>query len=164
MGPFITYEHIPNTIFDRVTLCWMLLYRVSLSLASFYCMSWRHCQWSSFRNAWKLSTKSHATNKNFQFHFFQEINLIFLNKFNHLSNSVQSKSLVEPGNSCCRGRLSTIDLLVLTSLNQLLFLLKMSLKVFITQPNLTRSSNVLSLSLQLMFLLADGDGSVPMTS
>jgi hypothetical protein len=84
--------------------------------------------------------------------------------FDHLSNSVQSKSLVEPGNSYCRGRLSTIDLLVLTSLIQLLFLLKMSLKVFIIQPNLTRSPTVLRLSLQLMFPHTDGEGFVPLTS
>ncbi len=45
-------------------------------------------------------------------------------------------------------RISTIDLLVLTSLDQLLFILKLYISIFTKQPILMRRSIVLSLPLQ----------------
>jgi hypothetical protein len=52
---------------------------------------------------------------------------------------------VNAGNSFCRGKLSTFDLLVLTSLDQLLFLLGILLIFFTKKDSLMRRSSVLSL-------------------
>jgi hypothetical protein len=49
------------------------------------------------------------------------------------------------------GSFSTVDLLVLVSLDQLLFILRMFVNLFTKQANLMRRSIVLSLSLQLVF-------------
>ncbi len=49
-----------------------------------------------------------------------------------------------------KGRINTVDLLVLTSLDQLLFLLKLYFSIF-KQPILMRRSTVLSLPLQEEF-------------
>ncbi len=51
-----------------------------------------------------------------------------------------------------QGRLSTVDLLVLTSLHQLLLMLKILFTFFTKQPTLIRRSTVLSLPPQLVFL------------
>ncbi len=58
--------------------------------------------------------------------------------------------MVKPGKSCLRGRLSTLDLLVLSSLDQLIFMLKIH-KFFVKQASLMRRSTVLSLPPQLAF-------------
>ncbi len=50
-----------------------------------------------------------------------------------------------------RGRLSTVDLLVLTSLDQLLFTLKILFTFLTKQATIMRKSTVLSLSPQLVF-------------
>ncbi len=51
----------------------------------------------------------------------------------------------------CRGRVTTVDPLVLTSLNLAIFILKL-LNTFVSkQTTLMRRSNVLSLPLQLVF-------------
>jgi hypothetical protein len=49
------------------------------------------------------------------------------------------------------GRLNTVDLLVLTSLDQLIFILKILFTCFTQQATLMRRSTVLSLPLQLVF-------------
>ncbi len=54
-------------------------------------------------------------------------------------------------NSYCRGRLSTVDLLVLTSSDQLTFMLKILFTCAAKQATLMRRSTVLSLPLQLVF-------------
>jgi hypothetical protein len=58
----------------------------------------------------------------------------------------------ETGKSYWGGRLSTVDLLVLTSLCQLVFILKILFSFFTKQATLMRSSTVLSLPLSLVFL------------
>ncbi len=63
----------------------------------------------------------------------------------------KSKTLLKPGKPYWRGRLSTVDLPVLTSLDQLLFVLKSLFTNFTKQAPLMRKSIVLSLSLQLLF-------------
>jgi hypothetical protein len=50
-----------------------------------------------------------------------------------------------------RGRLSTVDLLVLTSLDQLIFKLKILFAFVTKQATLMRRSTVLSLPLQIVF-------------
>ncbi len=50
-----------------------------------------------------------------------------------------------------RGRLCTIDLLVLTSLHQLLYMLKILIYLFTKHPTLMRRSTVLSPPPQLVF-------------
>jgi hypothetical protein len=55
------------------------------------------------------------------------------------------------GNSYCRERLSTVDLRVLTSLDQLLLILQTLFPFFKTSATLIRRSTVLSLSLLLVF-------------
>ncbi len=55
------------------------------------------------------------------------------------------------GKSYRRGRFCTVDLLALTSLDQLLFILKISFSFLVKQPILMRRSTVLSLSFQLVF-------------
>jgi hypothetical protein len=55
------------------------------------------------------------------------------------------------GNPYWRGGLSTVDLLVLTSLDQLLFLLKILFTLFTKQATLMRRSTVPSLPFQLGF-------------
>ncbi len=50
-----------------------------------------------------------------------------------------------------KGWISTVDLLELTSLDQLLFILKILLTFFTKQPTLMRRSTVLSLPIQLEF-------------
>jgi len=56
-----------------------------------------------------------------------------------------------PGKPYRRGRLSTVNLLVLTSLDQLIFKLKILFTFFTKQATLMRRSTVLSLPLQLVF-------------
>jgi hypothetical protein len=67
------------------------------------------------------------------------------------SFSYRKSILIEPGKPYWRGRLSTVDLLVLTSLNQLLFTFKIFFTLFTKQGNLTRRWTVLSFPLQLVF-------------
>jgi len=55
------------------------------------------------------------------------------------------------GNPYWRGRLGTIDLLVLTSLHQLIFIMKILFTLNTKRAILIRRSTVLSLSLQLVF-------------
>ena len=57
----------------------------------------------------------------------------------------------QPGKSNWRGRLSTVDLLVLTSLDQLLLTLKVLFTFFTKQPTIMRRSTVLKLPPQLVF-------------
>jgi hypothetical protein len=59
--------------------------------------------------------------------------------------------MVAPRNPYRRGQLSTVDLLVLTSLDQLLLILKTLLTFFTKQASLRRRSTLLSLPLQLVF-------------
>jgi len=59
------------------------------------------------------------------------------------------------GKSYWRGRLSTVDLLVLTSLDQLLFILKILLNSFTKQAILMRRSTVLSLTLSISWMETD---------
>ncbi len=54
-------------------------------------------------------------------------------------------------NMFVRGRLSTVDLLVLTVLDQLLFILKMLVTFLTKQATLMRRSTMLSLPSQLAF-------------
>ncbi len=54
----------------------------------------------------------------------------------------------EGGKLYRRGRISSVDLLVLTSLDQLLFILKLCISIFTKQPILMRRSTVLSILLQ----------------
>ena len=56
-----------------------------------------------------------------------------------------------PGKSYWRGRLSTVGLLVLTSLDEFLFVLKISFTFLAKQAGLMRRSTVLSLPPQLVF-------------
>ncbi len=56
------------------------------------------------------------------------------------------------GKSYRRGKLSTVDLLVLTSLGQLVFILKLLFSFVTKYAALMRRSTVLSLPLQLVFL------------
>ena len=56
-----------------------------------------------------------------------------------------------PGNPYRRGRISTVELLALTSLYQLLIKLKRNFSFLTKQPFLMRRSTVLSLSLHLFF-------------
>ncbi len=58
---------------------------------------------------------------------------------------------VKAGKSHWRGRLSTVDLLVLTSSNQLLLILKLLFTFFTKDATLMRRSTVLSLNPQLIF-------------
>ena len=59
--------------------------------------------------------------------------------------------LVIPGKPYWRGRLSTVDLLILTSLDQLIFILKVFIGILKKQVTLMRRSNVQSHPFQLMF-------------
>jgi hypothetical protein len=58
---------------------------------------------------------------------------------------------VNAGKSYRRGRLPTVDLLVLTSLKHLLFMIKILFRCLTKQATLLRRSTVLSLSPQLVF-------------
>jgi hypothetical protein len=62
-----------------------------------------------------------------------------------------NRLIVRAGKSYWRGRLSTVDLLVLTSLDHLLFKSKMLFTFFTKQANLMRRSTVSSLPPQLVF-------------
>ncbi len=59
--------------------------------------------------------------------------------------------LVETGNPYRRGQISTVDLLVLTSFDKLLYILKILFSYFTKQVTPIRRSTVLSLPLQLVF-------------
>jgi hypothetical protein len=59
--------------------------------------------------------------------------------------------MVKPGSPYCRGRLGTVDLLVLTSLDLLIYILTGLFAFVAKQRSLIRRSTVLSLSLQLVF-------------
>jgi hypothetical protein len=50
-----------------------------------------------------------------------------------------------------KGKLSTIDLLVLTSFNELVFILRILFTLFTKQATLMRRSTILNLPLQLVF-------------
>jgi hypothetical protein len=65
---------------------------------------------------------------------------------------VNSQKYALPGNFYRWGRASTVYLLELTSLDQLVFILKVLFFLFDKQATLIRRSNVLSLPLQLVFL------------
>jgi hypothetical protein len=64
---------------------------------------------------------------------------------------VRVRVCVWSGKSNWRGRFSTVDLLVLTSLDQSLFILKILFTFFTKQATLIRRSTVPSLSPQLVF-------------
>jgi hypothetical protein len=59
------------------------------------------------------------------------------------------RRLISPANPNRRGRVSTVDLLVLTSSDQLLLILKMYFSFFTKQPILIRRSTVLNLPDQI---------------
>jgi hypothetical protein len=59
---------------------------------------------------------------------------------------------VEPGKYYWRGSLSTVDLLVQTSLDQVLSILKILFSYITKEATLVRKSIVLSLPFQLVFL------------
>jgi hypothetical protein len=67
------------------------------------------------------------------------------------NNNSRKSFKVEAGDPYCRGRLSMVDLLVLTSLDQLIFVLKILFTLVSKQATLMRRSAVLSLPLQLVF-------------
>ncbi len=74
----------------------------------------------------------------------------------HSTNRIISFGIVlhrwsRPGNPYWRGRLSTVDLLALTSLDQQLFTLRILFTFFTNQATSTRRSTVLSLFPQLVF-------------
>jgi hypothetical protein len=56
---------------------------------------------------------------------------------------------LKPGNTIWRGRLSTVDLLVLTSLDELLFILKILLTFVTKHATLMRRSTVLNLPVRV---------------
>jgi hypothetical protein len=58
---------------------------------------------------------------------------------------------LKAGKTYCGGRLSTVDLLVLTSLDLLVFILKILFSFFTKQATLMTRSTVLSLPPQLVF-------------
>ncbi len=62
-----------------------------------------------------------------------------------------NRLIVRAGKSYWRGRLSTVDLIVLTSLDQLLFKLKILWTFFTKQANIMRRSTVSSLPPHLVF-------------
>jgi hypothetical protein len=62
-----------------------------------------------------------------------------------------AESSTQPGKSYRKGRLSTFDLLVLTSLDQLLFISKILFTLISKQATFIRRSTVLSLPSQLAF-------------
>jgi hypothetical protein len=64
---------------------------------------------------------------------------------------VNSQKYALPGNFYRWGRASTVYLLELTSLDQLVFILKVLFFLFDKQATLIRRSTVLSLPLQLVF-------------
>ncbi len=66
-------------------------------------------------------------------------------------NKVIFLTLPRPGKPYWRGRLSTVDLLVLTGLDQLLLIVKILFTFFTNQATLMRRSTVLSFSLRLVF-------------
>ncbi len=59
---------------------------------------------------------------------------------------------LKPEKSYWRGRLSTVDLLELTSLDQLLFIMEILFRCFTKHATLSWRSTVLSLPLKLVFL------------
>jgi hypothetical protein len=63
----------------------------------------------------------------------------------------QSVQRIDSGNPNLKGRINMIDLLVPTSLDQLLFILKLYFSFFTKQPLLMRRSTALSLPLQKGF-------------
>ncbi len=65
---------------------------------------------------------------------------------------IQVSSWQSARKSYCSGRLSTVDLLVLTSLDQLLFIMKILFTFITKQSTFIRRSAVLSLSPQLVLL------------
>ncbi len=75
---------------------------------------------------------------------------------------------VYTGNPYGRERISTVDLLILTSLDELIFILKMFVTFFTKQAALMRRSSVLNLPLQSVFPGAGntkgGSITVPLTS
>ncbi len=71
--------------------------------------------------------------------------------FYFLLNMVAQWQNTRPGKSYWGGRLSTDDLLVLTSLDQLVFILKILFSFFTKQATCMRRSTALSLPLQLVF-------------
>ncbi len=75
---------------------------------------------------------------------------LYFHRFNKNVLNVNVKNILAR-DSYWRGRLSTIDLLVLTSLDQLLFLLKILFSCFTKWANLMKRSMVLSLPAQLVF-------------
>jgi hypothetical protein len=67
------------------------------------------------------------------------------------SSTSKVDTTAESGNPYWRGRLNTVDLLVLTSLDQLLLKLKILFTLLTKWAILTRRSTVLSIPLQLVF-------------
>ncbi len=92
--------------------------------------------------------------KIYLFHKRRSRNTQFWSKCGVFRSSIKShiwSASVEPGKSCWSGRLRMVDLLVLTSLDQLLFKLKI-LSTLRTKPvTLIRRSTVLSLPLWFVF-------------
>ena len=68
-----------------------------------------------------------------------------------LLNQIQGAFVGVTKESLVKGRISTVDLLVLNSSDQLFFLLKLKFSFYTKQPTLMRRSTVLSLPLQLVF-------------
>jgi hypothetical protein len=75
---------------------------------------------------------------------------VFVAGYN-LNPSTMLAGKIEAGNPNRKGRLSAVDLLVPTSLDQLLFLLYILFIFFTKEASLAKKPIVLSLSLQLVF-------------
>ena len=67
------------------------------------------------------------------------------------SYTTTGRPMLESGKSYSRGRLSTVDLLVLTRLDELSFILRVLFTFSMKQTILMRRSTVLSLPTQLVF-------------
>jgi len=83
--------------------------------------------------------------------FFRRWKLFFNVSTFHCKTEKQSS---RPGNPCWRGMLRTVDLLVPTSKDQLLFILKILFTFFTKQAMLMRRSTVLSLPVEIVFPVA----------
>ncbi len=81
----------------------------------------------------------------------KKVLFLFFEKFETPHPSPCWRAILQPGRSYWVGRLSTVDLLVLTYLDQLVFILKTSFSFFTKQASLRRRSTVLSLLPQLVF-------------
>ncbi len=135
----------PSLTFSTCVLHSTPLHQLSIIRLGHWCQkSDKHASLLSFRieiysicPVWRQDLKFIALLTNF-------ISFTFLTLFHVISQSVPYQWPV-PGKSYWGGRLSTVDLLVLTSLDQLIFIYKISFSFFIKQATLMRRSTVLIL-------------------